>query len=98
MAIKTKEEILEIVKTRIGDDSSEEALSFIEDITDTLEDKDRQIADSGDWKSKYDELTEKYKERFFSGDGGKEMPDPEEGEKKVELPTRFEDLFVVKED
>lgn len=98
MAVKTKEEILELVKTRIGDDSSEEALSFIEDITDTLTDREKQISESGEWKNKYDDLSKKYKERFFEGDKtppSNQDDDDDEGQKKI---TRFEDLFTTKED
>lgn len=98
MAVKTKEEILELVKTRIGDDSSEEALSFIEDITDTLNDREKQISDSGEWKNKYEDLSKKYKERFFEGDKtppSNQDDDEDEGQKKI---TKFEDLFTTKED
>lgn len=79
MAVKTVEEILELVATRVGDDNSDETLSFIEDINDTLRDyqakaeenyavdKDEEIKE---WERKYNELDrawrERYKERFFN--------------------------------
>jgi hypothetical protein len=78
MAVRTIEEILEIVAQRVGDDNSDEALRFIEDISDTLRDyqakadenyvvdKDEEIKE---WERKYNELDtqwrERYKERFF---------------------------------
>lgn len=68
MTIKTKEELLELVKNRIGDDTSDEALAFIEDITDTLTDFEGRA--SADWEEKYNALDsewrERYKARFFS--------------------------------
>lgn len=68
MAVKTREELLEIVKTRIGEDNSDEALAFIEDITDTLADFEAKA--STDWEEKYNSLDnewrERYKARFFS--------------------------------
>lgn len=67
--IKTKEEILEAVKARIGEDTTDEALSFIEDITDTLTDLSEKSKDTTDWKAKYEandkEWRDKYKARFF---------------------------------
>ena len=38
MAVRTKDDLLEIIKGRIGDDSSDETISFLEDITDTVSD------------------------------------------------------------
>lgn len=68
MAVKTREELLEIVKNRIGEDNSDEALAFIEDITDTLADFEGKA--STDWEEKYNSLDnewrERYKARFFS--------------------------------
>lgn len=90
MAVRTKEELLEAVKVRVGDDTSEEALSFIEDITDTYDSMDRQVKESGDWKGKYDDLSAKYKERFFSG---KAEPEPEPEPEPPKIPMTFDDLF-----
>lgn len=68
MAVRTKEELLELVKTRIGEDNSDEALAFIEDISDTLADFEGKA--STDWEEKYNSLDnewrERYKARFFS--------------------------------
>lgn len=98
MAIKTKAELLELVKARIGDDTSDEALAIIEDVTDTLDDYETRIADSGDWKARYEqndaEWRKKYKERFFAPTEEPEEPDePEEVEEK----RTFEDLFKTEE-
>lgn len=68
MAVRTKDELLELVKNRIGEDNSDEALAFIEDITDTFSDLEAKA--STDWKEMYDALNnewrERYKARFFS--------------------------------
>lgn len=71
MAVKTKKEILETIKTRLGDDQSDEALMFIEDVSDTFDDYEQRVkGDGNDWKKKYEEndteWRKKYKERFFS--------------------------------
>ena len=102
MAVKTKAEILEIIRSRIGDSTDDETLGFLEDVTDTLTDLETRASDSTDWKGKYDELDkswrEKYRERFFSSDpkedktGNEEFEEKEDKEKKT-----YESLFDVKE-
>lgn len=101
MAVRTKDEILELVRARVGDDSSDEVIEFIEDITDTLNDYEKRLSDSTDWRAKYEEndaeWREKYKARFF----GKEVVEDEtevvdEEDNKL---MKYEDLFEeVKED
>ena len=98
MAIKTKAELLELVKARVGDDTSDEALAIIEDVTDTLDDYETRIADSGDWKARYEQndadWRKKYKERFFAPtEEPEEIDEPEEVEEK----RTFEDLFKTEE-
>lgn len=94
MAVKSKAEILEIIKARVGDDTSDEALAIIEDVTDTLDDYEARIADSGDWKARYEqndaEWRQKYKDRFFQPAA---EPEPEPEPEEVEEKTTFEDLF-----
>lgn len=101
MAIRTRDEILEVIKARLGDDTSDEALAIIEDITDTLTDYETKVAGDGtDWKAKFEEndteWRNKYKERFFSGDvkvvGKPPAGEPEEPEEPEEVRT-FDDLF-----
>ena len=93
--IKTKDEIINMISARIGEDNSDEAIGLLEDITDTLNDYETRTADSTNWKEKYEtndkEWRDKYKERFMSGDSSKDDIIIEEEEK----PKRyaFEDLF-----
>lgn len=98
MAVRTKEEIFDLLKARVGDDNSDETLTFIEDLTDTFNDMDSRINDSGDWKSKYDDLSAKYKERFFSSPASPKEPEDEDEEQKPKKPMTFDDLFITKED
>ena len=68
MAIRTGEEIMETIRTRIGEDTSDDALSFIEDVQDTLNSLSNN--DNENWKQKYEEndaqWRQKYRDRFFS--------------------------------
>ena len=97
MAVKTKEEILESFKTRLGENTDDESISFLEDVTDTLDDFEKRAnGDGTDWKSKYEEndssWRKKYTERFFSGEPNPE-PKPEQKLEPDNTPTTFSDLF-----
>lgn len=69
MAVLKKEEFISALKTRIGEDTSEEAIKFLEDMADTYADLEGRIGE--DWKTKYEqndaEWRTKYRDRFFSG-------------------------------
>lgn len=92
MAVRSKEELLAIIKDRIGEDTSDEAISFIEDVTDTLNDFETRAGE--DWEEKYRQLDEewriKYKERFFNTENEEEEKEEEEDKKEV---LTFNDLF-----
>lgn len=100
MAVKTRDEILTAIKDRLGDDTSDEALNFIEDVTDTLNDYESRTSGESNWKKKYEDndkmWRQKYKDRFFntSGEDASSNEDDFEEEKK---PMTFDDLFDVKE-
>lgn len=74
MAVLSREEFLNQIHERIGDDSSDESIKFLEDMTDTYNSLEEKINDNGeDWKHKY-ELNDamwkkRYQNRFFSGNG-----------------------------
>lgn len=97
MAVKTREEILESLKTRIGENPDDESISFLEDVTDTLNDFEKRAnGDGTDWKSKYEEndanWRKKYTERFFS-DEPEPNPKPEPKPEPDDTPKTFSDLF-----
>lgn len=91
MAVKTVDEIMAKVRERIGEDDSDEAIEFIEDISDTLE----SFSNAEDWKTKFEEndkkWREKYRDRFFTSKEEVEEDDIEEPEEKEK--KKFEDLF-----
>lgn len=93
MAVKTREEILESFRTRLGENPDDDSISFLEDVTDTLDDFEKRAnGDGTDWKSKYEEndanWRKKYTERFFSGE-----PNPEPKPEQDDTPRTFSDLF-----
>lgn len=97
MAIKTKDELMNEIKEKFKDDTSDETLAFLGDITDTVNDYDAKVKDSTDWKKKYEDndkkWRDKYKERFFSGepDDSTEPPKTEPEQKPI---RNYSDLFT----
>lgn len=97
MAVKTREEILESFKTRLGENPDDDSIAFLEDITDTLDDFEKRAnVDGKYWKSKYEEndanWRNKYTERFFSDEPEPE-PEPKPEPKPDNTPRTFSDLF-----
>lgn len=96
MGVKTREEILETIRTRVGDQTDDETISFLEDVTDTLTDLEtRANGDGENWEKRYKdndaEWRKKYKERFFSSEP--DEPKEPKQEEEEEKPKTFEDLF-----
>ena len=95
MSVRTREEILESIRARVGEQTDDETISFLEDVTDTLTDfETRANGDGEDWKQRYKdndaEWRKKYTERFFSG----EPTDPPKDQPSEQpKPKTFEDLF-----
>lgn len=71
MAVKTRNELMDFLKSRFEEDTSDEILNFLEDITDTFDDFESRLNDTEDWKTRYEEndreWREKYRDRFYSG-------------------------------
>ena len=69
MAIVSKEDLINRLSEKFGDDNSDEVIQLTEDLSDTLNDFDSRINDSEDWKSKFEEndnmWRKKYKDRFL---------------------------------
>jgi hypothetical protein len=94
MAVRTTDEILESIRTRVGDSTEDADLEFLEDVTDTLSDLKSKSEGQEDWKTKYEEndkqWREKYRDRFFEKKDQDLGQDPEQ---EPETPKTFEDLF-----
>lgn len=101
MAVKTRDEIMEAIRKRIGEDTSDEAISLLEDVTDTFADYETKVADKTDWKTKYDEMDASWRKKYmdrFSGKTGEEVKDEQEGQIKDDgEPRTFDELFTERE-
>ena len=105
MGVLNKEQFLVRLQERIGGDTSDEAMSFIEDMTDTFNDMEtRSNAQSDEqWRKKYMELDkswrEKYKARFFNSETTPaDVKDEQEEDVKDDAEEKtYADLFEERE-
>lgn len=92
MAIKTIEEIMGAVRARVGEDTSDEAITFVEDVSDTL----TSLSSAEEWKKKYEdndaEWRKRYQDRFFNPEKVENIEPENKPEEKTERLT-FEELF-----
>ena len=100
--IRSREDLMKIIESKIGDDTSDEALSVLEDFADTLNNYEDLVKDTVDWKQKYNELDaewrKRYRERFFSGTSPEDALDDQEDDVIDDAEKRtFEDLFEERE-
>ena len=92
MAVKTRDEIMSQLQSIIGEDTSDETLAFIQDVSDTLgnDNSAQRITQLETQLEDQDkEWRKKYRDAFFTGRPDESL-DEEEHENK---PKRFEDLF-----
>ena len=101
--VKTKDELMASIKSKFGDDTSDETIALLEDISDTLD----TTKDGADWKKKFEDndkmWREKYTSRFF--DTPADQPKPNDGNPSddtsdndgVNEDVTIDDLFTEKE-
>ena len=105
---RTKEELMQSLKTVLGDNVSDEALALIEDVNDTFDgstggssDEDKKTIEDLQKKLKeQDEMwRKKYTDRFFNpvpdnSNNNDDIGASEDDEEDEEEPTKFDDLFA----
>lgn len=100
MPVLSREQFFNRVHERVGNDTSDDSISFLEDMTDTFNDLERKSHGTGeDWEKRYHELDEswkaKYRHRFLNSDGGNYSPMDREEKEEVKEVT-INDLFTNK--
>ena len=90
MSVKTKDELMNSLKEFLGDNTTDEAIALVQDISDTLGDSNAQtVAELRQQMEEQDKAwRKKYRDTFFSG-----TPEKDE-EEKPKTPRTFEDLFT----
>lgn len=100
--VLNREDYLKRIKEKIGDDTSDESISFVEDMTDTFD--SFSTKETEDWKKKYEEndkeWREKYTKRFFSTETTPEevMKEQDEDIKNDSDVKTFDELFYESEE
>lgn len=92
MAIRTREELMSQLQTIAGEDTSDEMLSFIQDVSDTLGDNTsaQRITElETKLEEQETEWRKKYRDAFFTGKPDESLDDEPEGKR----PRTFEELF-----
>lgn len=102
MPVLNRDDFFNSLHERIGTDTSEEAIQFLENMTDTYNDMENRINNGGeDWEQRYHDLDnawrERYRHRFYDSDSryvpgsGSPNPDPEDDYRPEEVTV--DDLF-----
>ena len=103
MAVLKRDEYFNRLQDYIGDDTSDKALTLVEDFTDTYNSFEEKKSDEVDWEKKYNEndkaWRERYARRFFTGSSAVPGSDEIEVEEKVTAENiSVDDIFEVKGD
>lgn len=95
MAIKSITELIDSARTLIGENTSDEALGFMDDLSDTMNDFDTRSKDNVDWKSKYEENDATWRKRYADRFSGKTVEEPDESYELPDPPKKtYLDLFT----
>ena len=97
--VRSKEELIEEIRAVVGDDTSDNVIALIENVSDTM--TELETSDGEEWKQKFEEndkmWREKYISRFTEGttEPSAEPTEPttEPKEDDEEKEKTFEDLF-----
>ena len=100
-----RDDFMARINSRLGDDNSEDALSFMRDMADTFDGLSSQPtdvvskSDFDNLQGRYDELSRNYRERFMSAPIVQQEPEPlnpiDEAEQRAKS-IGFKDLFSTK--
>lgn len=95
MAIKSMSELIDSAKVIIGENTSDEALSFMDDLTDTFTDFDTRTKDNTNWEEKYKQNDADWRKRYMDRFNGKPVDEEEDDSYNLPDPPKktFLDLF-----
>ena len=100
-----RDDFMARINSRLGDDNSEDALSFMRDMADTFDGLSSQPtdvvskSDFDNLQGRYDELSRNYRERFMSSPIVPQEPEPPNPNDEAEQRAKsigFKDLFSTK--
>lgn len=99
MAVLNRETFFSRLNEMVGNNSDEQHISFIEDMTDTYNDMEKRASGDGvNWEQKYHDndraWRERYSHRFFSGNGNSNTPEDVRKTEDRASTITVDDLFV----
>lgn len=94
--VRSKEELIEEIRAVVGDDTSDNVIALIENVSDTI--TELETSDGEEWKQKYEENDKMWREKYISRftEGTTEPTaeaEPTEPTADEEKEKTFEDLF-----
>lgn len=102
--IKSIEDLLNTFRTVVGEEASDEVLTLLEDMTDTITDLETKangkinVKETAEYKELEDTWRKRYRDRFFADvDQSNDEPDEtldDHIDQTDNRPRRFEDLFT----
>lgn len=95
MAVKSLTELMESARTIIGENTSDEALGFMDDLSDTMNDYDTKTRDNTNWEEKYLENDANWRKRYADRFNGKSVEEDEDDSYELPEPPKktYLDLF-----
>lgn len=97
MAIVSNEDLIQRITALIGENRTDENISLIEDVTDTLQDYIVRTNDTTDWQERYTEndreWRKRYTERFANNDEQNEENSQHQEDSHESEKLTFDSLF-----
>lgn len=96
---RSKEELLTAIRSKLGETPTDEELSLLEDVSDTLDGTTEGAKDDTDWKAKFEENDAKWRKKYtdrFLGKTEDDIPEVKEEKQKDKAENiSIEDLFTT---
>ena len=95
MSVRSKEEIITQITERFSGDTSDDVITLIEDVTDTLNALNGSDGDGKDWKAEAERIDKEWREKYISRfKSGSDSDDDNNDSKGGEIKTyTYENLF-----
>ena len=96
MAVRTREEILSQIKSKFADDTSDDVIALMEDVTDTLTELETKAGGDGkDWKAEAERIDKEWREKYISRFSGGSSNEDDVNEPNDDKPKSysFDQLF-----
>lgn len=90
MAILKKEDFLNRIKEYVGEDTSDEAISFVQDVTETINDYESRGEDAAEVEKRW---RKKYIDAFFTKEKEEDEKEESEEEEEEEKKYTYDKLF-----